>query len=1035
MLKSLLKKPLTVVVSFVVISVLGLALLKDVPVDFFPSFEVPIIAISTVYPMATPGEVEESVTRVIEENIVNISGLKKISSTSSESYSLVVMEFNWGETVDVKATDVRDQLERVISKLPEECDKPLVLKFDPGAMPVMELTLKGSRDIAELYDIAKDSIALELEKIDGVASVDIAGGTTEIVKVDFLQNRMEALNISISQVAGILKSQNIQLGSGAITEGDINYLIKTKGQFTSLEEIKNTSVRTVGATRTISGQEILLKDIADVYMGFSDESSRIYVNGEPGITLSVVKRTEANTVDTAKDVSNIVGQLNKQLPGDIEIMILSDSSEAITNALSEVLTSAELGLIFAVIILFLFLRQLRSTIIVAISLPVSLLITVAGIALTGNTINMLTLTGLLVGIGMIVDGSIVMLENIFVYRNKGVLLEPSAHLGATEMAAPITGSTLTSIFVFLPLLIFGKQLDIFGILFNSMSITVIIALLSSLVVAIFLIPVLSGKVIKIYTTKQRPIKNRFFKFLDDAMERALTSVDNFYKKTLTVVIKHRVKTILFFVVLLIASFIQIKNVGFVMMVQTEADSILLNVELPVGSSLEKTDKILMDFENLIDTEFTDIKNSVITVGVGRLAGSSSYKGKILITLADKNIRTTSETIAKDRLRSLFDKYPDCDFEFQATDQTSRITGGSGLNIDITGANLEKVQETAIELQELIKNRAETVSDVNSDFDGGLPQIEIQFDRAKIYDLGLNTQTLAGEIRAMLAGTNASTYYDGEEEYDIVLRLKEQDRNERINLDSLFILNRSGNRIPLSNIATFTEQDSPAAIKRENQSRIIKVNLTPKQGILSATVKSEIEELIDNELLIPDGVDIKLSGDTEQLMEYTEALLMIMGFAILLVFAVMVSQFESLKAPFIIFLSMPMLVIGIVLAFTIMGMPLSMFTLIGVLMLLGIVVNNGIVLVDRINLFVKRGMHIKEASIEASKTRLRPILMTTLTTICAMIPMAYFPTPGSEMMQPLGITVTAGLAANTIITLYLVPTLYTLLIKKKELSDD
>lgn len=1035
MLKQLLKKPLTVVVVFVVVSLLGLSLLKDVPVDFLPNFEAPIIAISTVYPMATPAEVEESVTRVIEENIVNISGIKEVRSQSKENYSLIIMEFAWGETVDVKSQDVRDKLERIIAQLPEECDKPMVIKFDPGSLPVMELTLKGSRDISELFEIAENSVAMELEKIEGVASVDIAGGTEKIVEVNFIQNRMEALNISINQVAGVLQSQNIQLGSGSITEGDYNFLIKTKGEFTSLTEIENTSIRSIVQSRSTSGDEIYLKDIADVKIGYEDQNSRIFINGEPGITLSIVKRTEANTVATAEQVSKEISKLNKKLPGDLELIILSDGSTEIKNSLSEVLSSAQLGLIFAVLILLIFLRQVRSTIIVAISIPVSLLITIAGIALTGNTINMLTLTGLLVGIGMIVDGSIVMLENIFVYRNKGVLLEPSAYLGASEMAAPIAGSTLTSIFVFLPLLLFGAKLDIFGILFGSMSLTVIIALLSSLVVAVFLIPVLSGKVIKIYTSKQRPIKNKLFKSIDSGIESVLSYLDNQYKKTLQVLIKNKVKTLLIIIALLLLSFLQIKNLGFTMMAPVEADSVVLEVDLPVGSSLDATEEVLLDFQNLIDRELKEIQSSVITIGLGLGQGKSSYKAQILITLADIDVRTQNDKEVKSVLRSLFDKYPNINFEFVSTDQAAKITGGSGVDIRVTGSNLKLVEDTAKELQTLLKESATTITDVNSDYEEGLPQIEIQFDRGKVYDLGLNTQTLSAEIRAMIAGTTAGTYYDGDEEQDIVLRLREEDRNKRINLDSLFVLNKSGNRIPLSSVATLVENDSPATIKRLDQSRIITINATPKEDVKSNVVVKEIEDIINNKLILPDGVDITIGGDMEQLKQYGEALIMIIVFALLLVFAVMVSQFESLKAPFIIFLSMPMVLIGIVIAYSLMGMPFSMFSFIGILMLSGIVVNNGIVLVDRINLFVKRGMDIKQASIEASKTRLRPILMTTLTTVCAMIPMAYFPNPGGEMIQPLGVTVTAGLAANTIITLYMVPILYTMIMKKKELKDE
>lgn len=1027
MLKNILKKPLTVIVTFVVFSLLGLSMLKDIPLDFLPQFEAPVVAISTIYPMATPGEVEESVTRVIEESVVNISGVKDITSISKENHSLIILWFNWGEDTDVKSNDVRDKVEFIKGKLPSESEEPMIVKFDPNALPVMELTLKGSRDMNDLYSIAEDSIKIELEKILGVASVDIEGGTQEIVKVEFNLNRMEALNISINQVAKILKSQNIQLGSGAITEGNKDYLIKTQGDFASLEDIRNVSIRSIPGRNGKSGQEIYLKDFADVTMGFEDPETAIFIDGEPGISLSVVKRTEANTVDTAEDVKKAVEKLNKKLPGDLEIIILSDQSKQIKTTLNEVLSSAWLGLIFAVLIILLFLRQLRSTLIVAISLPVSLLITIAGLALTGNTINMLTLSGLLIGIGMIVDGSIVMLENIFVYRNKGVMLEPSAYLGAKEMAAPITGSTLTSIFVFFPIILFGSQLDIFGILFESMSITVIIALLSSLVVAVFLIPVLAGKIIKVYTPTQRPIKNRVLKAIDGSIERVLTFLDNIYEKSLKTVIKHKKKTLLIFILLLIGSIFQIKNLGFQMMAPTEADSVNLNIELPVGTTLEKTEEVLMSFQKIIDDELPGIDSTLITIGEGKF----SYKASILVILEDLVEREVYDGDVKKVLRSYFDYYPDYKFEFGSTDQASRITGGSGLEIEISGTNLNELEATSKNIMSLIKENSNSVTEVSSDFEEGLPQVEIVFDRGKIYDLGLNTQTVAGEIRGMLAGTTAGTYYDGEDEYEITLRLREEDRESRINLDKMFVLNSKGHRIPLSSIATLVDSESPAAINRENRSRIIKINCTPVEGIKSNELRREIESLIMDNIVVPDGIEINYGGDMEQLIGYAQALIMIMGFALLLVFAVMVSQFESLKAPFIIFLSLPMLIIGVVIAYTLMGMPLSMFSFIGILMLSGIVVNNGIVLVDRINLYIKRGMDTKEAAIEASKSRLRPILMTTLTTICAMIPMAYFPNPGTEMIQPLGVTVTSGLAANTVITLFMVPILYTMIMKKKK----
>ncbi len=1018
-------KPVTTQLIFVLSIILGIFCITQLPIDMYPDMDLPYMIVYTSYDNAGPEEVEQSVTSTLESSLSGVSGLKTLQSRSMSGVSIVILEFNYGTNLDSAGGDVRDKIDMVRSYLPDDADSPVTIKMDPSMMPILSLALRGNRTPEELRSLAEDVIEPRLEQLDGIASATVSGGREQSINVDIPRDRLEAYGLTISTVSSMIGVQNIQSSGGTITSGDINYTIKNDGKYKSIEDLKNTvisyKVGTDSAVRTIR-----LRDIADVYEGYKDESTLAYLDGSPCVMIMLTKQSGKNSVQAAKNVRKQLVKLQAELPNDVEIVETSNTVDIISQTINEVVNSVVQGALLAIAVLFIFLRSLKSTLIVGLSIPLSVMITIVCMYLKGITINMISMAGLLLGIGMLVDNSIVVLENIFSYIQRDAKPKVAAILGSQEMVNSIMGSTLTSVCIFLPMLIFQKKLGMMGQMFNDLAYTIIFSLISSLVVAIALVPVLCAMYVKKANGKRNEGRGLAYS-VDKAFAHFFDKLDEKYAKGVAFVLHHRKSFIATVVVLFVLSIVAVKYVGFVFMPSSAANSVEVDFTLAQGTKLSVTEDLLREFETMALEDLTGVKYSTVTVGGTSMISSSSETntGSVTFTLYEPKDRLAgydNEKSAKAKLRKYFTMFPGANVSF-ATNANS-ASSSSGVSVDIKSDDLNLVMETARQVRSVLENQAKDwVTEVDSDLKDGLPQANIIFDRDRMQEFGLNVYSVGSEIAGVINGKTASRYTKNGDDIDVVVRVSDKDRGRLQDLDSISMVTSSGLRIPLSSFAHYEEATAPVTIYRENQSRIIHVTAKPKEGLSIGDVQSEVEKLINQNVAKEDGVIISYSGDLEDMMEAATNFGMVIILAAFLVFVVMASQFESMLDPFIVILTIPLSFIGVMTIYAITGNQLNVVTIMGILVLVGTIVNNGIVLVDYTNLLRKRGYELEEACIQAARNRLRPILMSTLTTVISLAPMAFFPGEGSSSMQPISLTVFGGMTFGSLMTLFLMPSIY------------
>ncbi|MDR3170720.1 MAG: efflux RND transporter permease subunit [Treponema sp.] len=1032
--KTVVSRPTTMLIIFALLIGLGVFALVNLPIDLFPEINPPYLAVMTTYTGAGPEEVERNVTRVLEAALSSVSSLEKVTSTSSKGSSLVVLEFTYGTDLADASNSVRDALERTRNYMPDGADSPMLFKFDPSMMPIMGLMVTGNRTPEELREIAEDTIVPRIEQTPGVATASVNGGREKIIRVEIPQSRLEAYGLTVTAVQTMLAAQNMQVAAGTITEGGLSYLLNTMGEYTSLEQIKNTVISYKGGG-VVNGEaelprSVFLRDIADVYEGFRDETNTVYVNGVAAVQMSVQKQSGKNSVQTAKELRARLTRMTQELPQDIKITEIYNSTDQIENSLNQVSSTAISGALLAVLILFIFLRSVKPTLIIGLSIPVSLILTLMVMYFAGLTLNLMTLAGLVLGIGMLVDNSIVILENIYRYREKGAKLGAAAILGTSEMIIAIVASTLTTICVFAPLVMFQGLLEMAGELFAGLAFTVVISLGISLFVAIVLVPVLSSHYLPLVTRKQKPLRGPLVG-INDGFERFFSWLDGSYRRGIDGVLRHKVWVILVLVALLAGSIVMIPKVGWEFMPQQAADSVTINATLPMGTPLAETEAILQQIQAVVEREVQGYKRIVLNAGGGGgfFNSGSSNTGSVRINLPDFAERIDSAEDIKAKMRTHFREFPGVSIAFGS----SGMGMGNGNPVDIIIRTEDLVKGKAIgeRIALLLKERIPAITEPQVDLKDGLPQIEIELDRERLYALGLSTYTVGNEIKAAVDGITATRYKSGSHDYDVVLILAEADRSTRPALDHIFVNSQLAGRVPLSSFASYKQSTGPMTISRENQSRVIHVTAGVVPGTKLNDLEVLVRGLISAEIPAEDDVIIEMSGDNAEMMKMMGNFVLIIIVAIFLVFGVMASLFESFKDPFIILMTIPLSLIGIVAIYLITGTTFNVLTAVGLLVLVGVIVNNGIVLVDYTNLLRKRGYSLHDACVEAGGNRLRPILMSTLTTILGLVPMAFFPGEGSEMVAPIGKTVLGGLSFGTLMTLFLMPTIYSIMNKRSD----
>ncbi len=1017
--KKVLEHPVLTICTFALIAIVAAFTLPDIQIDLMPDMDMPVAMVYTSYNNAGPESVEKSVTDILESSLVSVSNLSKLSSESSEGTSLITLEFNYGTNIDVAVNDIRDKLDMVKGNLPDACDTPQIFKFDSDSQPIMTLALNGNRSADDLRKLADDEVADKLEQTAGIAQASVSGGREGIVRVELSQNRLDAYGLSLSSIAATLSSQNIELGGGSVYEGTRKYMVRTTGEFESLEEVNRTVVG------TLNGYDVKLEDVGTAFMGYKDLTSQVYINGTPGVYIKLQKQSGSNTVNVANAVYKKIAEIQQTLPEGITLTILSDDSTSVRDTLHSLMKSIFEGFILSVLVLFLFLRSGKSTLIMAIAIPFSILITMLIMVFCGITLNMITMTGLILGIGMVVDASVVVLENIYSYRERGTSAASAASIGTQEVIASVISGNLTTICVFVPFFVYKNKLEMLGELFTTLMIVIIIALLASLFVAIFLVPVLAGKFLPVDNRKEVPITNRLLKAGDRAVAVALDRLTAVYRRGLRLVLRNRFVTVVAAFTLLAASVLMFSHLKISFMSRFHDTSVGLNVELPLGTKLSETENILDQFYNIIKTEIQGYENIIVSVGSagGMAMGSdTSYKGSISISLPDASKQIDDADTVKAKLRAHFDSFPTATFTFD--EGRMQQMAGSDIKISFRSTDLDGMLATANELKSLMTEKIPDIADAEIDLEQGLPQVEIKIDRERASTFGISVTDIANEINYSINGKTATTYHKDGDDYDMVVLLADEDRGNIPDLEKIFVTGTSA-RYAVSNFAQVVRGTGPVSISRENKSRIIHLTANLVGSATAGQVEEQIQTILNEDMILPENISVSFEGSWKNTMDMMKIFALIIILAIILVFGVMAGTYESFKEPFINMFTLPFLIVGVVVIHLVCSQAFSLVSMIGVVMLIGIVVNNGIILVDQTNLLVRRGMSVLEACETAGASRLRPVLMTTLTTILGMIPMAFFGDANSSMTQPIGMCVVGGLISSTLVTLFIIPVIYSL----------
>ncbi|ANN63976.1 efflux RND transporter permease subunit [Brachyspira hyodysenteriae] len=1018
------KRPVAVFMCMIAVLILGFVSLSKLAVDFLPDMELPYITVSTEYENAGPEEVEKSVTRIVENAVATVSDINTITSTSEEGKSSVFIEFNWGTDLAVATADVREAIDGIKNSLPDDADSPTVLKFSTDMTPIMEIAFFGTDNLGALYTLIDNQILNKIEQASGVARAEIRGGLKTEMKVDLVLNRLHAYGIDINSIVSLLSSENQNLSGGDTYEGVYKYTLRTMGEFTTPEDIENTVV----ALKT-NDTPIKLKDIGRVYQGYSDDSEIVKINGMPAISVSVNKESGGNSVNVSKAVKRQLANLN--LPEGVEYEILFNSADNVNEAINGVLDTAWQGGLFAVIILMLYLWNVKTVSIIAVSIPISIIITFTLMYFMGITLNIISLSGLVLGIGMMVDNSIVVLENIFYYRNNGYGKYSSAINGTSTVALAISASTLTTIAVFLPFLFVEGQT---GQLFRDLCITVTVSMIGSLFVALTIVPMLGARLVTNKKTKFLiPIEN----FVNDKFH---SKINNLYSNLLSYSIKNKKKVFISSLsvvfVIIILGLIFIGKEGFP---TSDEGQFKIEVKMPVGTKSEQTQAFITRMEgNIQDAIGEDFDRMQSRVK----SGSEENAAEIRVQLREKSEgRKLSVDEYIEITRNALVSYP-AQINISAI-TTSAIggggrdggTGGQEIEIELVGDDLDKSTEIANNIINAISS-IEGIREPRLTRDDSNPELKIYVNREIAAKMGINVNTIANIIKTSFAGTTATTMTPANSDVtdiDVNVQLGEPDRLKIDDISRLMIPTTAG-IVPISSIATVEKSYGPTEIERKDSTRITTIKASAYNRALSE-IMQDVQENISSKVFLPSGFTINYAGDFEDMKEAFLQLIQAFILALVLVYAIMASQFESFIAPFVIALAIPFGFAGSLLALFIGRQTLSVYSGIGFIVLIGIVVNNGIVLIDYMNqLMHEKNINGDEAALESGPRRLRPVLMTTLTTILGLLPMALSGGSGNEMYQPLSIAILGGLLVSTAFTLIIVPTVYAAIRNKIPLKD-
>lgn len=1019
---SAVKRPIMTTLCFVTVIILGLFSLAKLPIDLYPDIDTNSLMVITMYPGASAKDIEQNVTKPMENALNSVEHLKHITSTSRENTSVITLEFEYGYDIDVLTNDVRDKIDMVKSMLPDDSENPIIFKFSTDMIPICLLSVQADESMPGLYKILDDAVANPLARVDGVGSVSISGAPKREIHVYVDPNRLEAYNLTVETISSVIGAENRNVPGGSFDIGSNTYALRVQGEFEESEQLRNIPVG------SYNGKTIFLRDVARVEDSLEERTQQTYIDGKQGAMIIIQKQSGANSVEISDKVMEMLPSLEKNLPSDIKIGVIVDTSDNIRNTIGSLVETVLYALLFVMIVVFIFLGRWRATLIIVITIPVSLIASFIYLFATGNTLNIISLSALSISIGMVVDDAIVVLENVTTHIERGADPKQAAVHGTNEVAVSVIASTLTLIAVFFPLtLVTGMT----GVLFRQLGWMVTIMMIISTTCALSLTPMLCSQWLRLRDKdKNNGASANKKKNLYSYIEKGLDNFDNAYARLLGNVVVHRGRTILICLGIFVGSIFLMKFVGTEFIPTQDNGRLGVNLELPIGSRVEEAEESTRRLDSLWRAKYPEILVSSYTVGpassdntFASLSDNGAHIVSMNIRLSDPGDRTRNITeIAESMRKDIDDNFP----EFKKAQvmvgggRGAGMGGQSTVDFEIYGYDFDETDKVARDLQEILRgiNGTADVTISRSDYQ---PEYQVDFDREKLAMYGINLQTAAYYLRNRINGATASQFREDGEEYDIKVIYSPEHRTQISDIENIQIYTNQGKPVRLKELGKVVERFTPPTIERKDRERIITVSAVV-DGVPLSQVVADAQAEIDD-LKLPSGISIGIAGSYEDQQDSFSDLLLLGVLIILLVYIVMAAQFESLTYPGIIMTSLLFAFSGVFLILWITGHTLNIMSMIGAIMLIGIVVKNGIVLIDYISLNRERGMSIRRAVIDGGRSRLRPVVMTTLTTILGMVPMAVGTGQGAEMWRPMGVAVIGGLTFSTILTLLFVPVLY------------
>ena len=1008
------EKPISTLMVFVAVIVIGVYSYIKLPIDQYPKMDPPYITVMATYPGANATDIEQNVTKQLEDQLNSVDDLKEMTSESYENLGVVTLEFEWGINLDNASNDVRDAVDKAMNNLPDDIDRPTIMRISTSMMPTLVYAVTAEQSYSGLYKILDDKVIMNLNRVDGVASAYVSGISERVVYVDLDPNKLDAYNLTLSQVGNAIYAENRDVSAGNVKVGIEDYSLRIEGEFEQSDDIKNISL-------AMNGKTIKLADIATVRDTLKDITLETQVNRENGAILLVTKQSDANAVAVAAEARAVIEKSSKELPSDVTFTMISDNSDFIIKAIDNLKETLFYALLFVVFVVFVFLGRWRSTFVIALTIPISLIVAFIYLAVADGSLNTITLMSLSIAIGMVVDDAIVVLENVTKHVDRGSRPKEAAKYGTNEVWTSVIVTTLVTVAVFFPLTMIP---GIMGIFFKPLGWIICICVCTSTVTAISLTPMLCSKFLKLRDKEEDAKGGRLSFYV--LSQKWLAKLDNVYEKLIRWVLGHRALTICSMVSLFVASIFLTPYLHTEFFPQNDQNNINVYAKMQQGQRVEVTKDIAMKVDSAIRARIPEV--TIITTSYGSeeeasFASMMDETGSNIFNMrmrtVDMKDRNRSVFVMADSIRSLINEFPEI-LDYEVTTGQNGTTGNT-VDIEIFGHDFPGTSRFAAELKDRLKS-VKGAEDILISRGDDKTELQIFLDREKLARHGLTTSGVGSLVRTYVYGNRNSKFKEEGEEYDIIVRLEEKYRSKISDVENMLITDGYGQKVRLKELGQIVEGYNPPSIERKSKQRMLKVSVTPASGHAMGDIAVECQKVID-QMDIPSEYSIYIGGSYEDQQESFGALGLLVILSLLLVYLVMAAEFESFVMPAIIMLAIPFAFTGVILALLIFNVNLSIVAALGAMMLIGIVTKNGIVLIDYINLMRERGVKLYEAIALSCRSRLRPVLMTSLTTMLGMLPMALSTSEGSETWQPMGVAVIGGMVFSTIITMLIVPAVY------------